>query len=104
MSMLVLGSLDREKMMGNLPILPVVCANSKSKREPALRPYQWFYLSLLQTYVFRFLTLFPDQFYLLPETVQLQDQYAIIGSSPASTKIYRLVLKPYSHFRQTMHI
>jgi hypothetical protein len=36
-SMLVPGALDRGKMMGDLPVLPEVCANSKRKREPAFR-------------------------------------------------------------------
>jgi hypothetical protein len=34
-SMLAPGSLDREKMMGNLSMLPGVCANSRRKRETA---------------------------------------------------------------------
>jgi hypothetical protein len=38
-SMLVLGALDREKMMGNLSMLPEVCANSKRKRETAFRRF-----------------------------------------------------------------
>jgi hypothetical protein len=40
-SMLILGALDMGKMMGNLHWLPVVCANSKRRRLPAL----WRFLS-----------------------------------------------------------